>query len=635
MRLRYLRLRNKAPHTDTRVVFGREELLGLAGSLHFLVGVNGTGKSRLLQVLVETFKHLENNRVPSYAVTLAYDLPHPETKIRRTVLFHCSPTETGLYEYESAVPNTSDDAWTDLEEDGLLLPDNLGANKRLWHRQGSLRDNVLMDVSLDYLLPSAVLVYTSGAIGNWEHLFAPRQDTENLGENLLERATRAMELDFSFEKVAPNTDAGASKVVWVRGEDYRAALLVAVLETAAAEFDTVLRDGSEKFIKERQRFRLIGRAMPERFDESFRSLLDEVDFLFPITASLTFGIDTAPLELKALASSQQLYPPENTTEERLYFDLRSRQPAQEAQPPPENMARRLLRVLTGSQVGDGFTAFEGLKKILQWQHQGYLKTANISMVLKKLDVPDPIPLESLSDGERMFLGRMALLNLIGGMPNALAILDEPETHFNDFWKREMVDIVDRSLETQPTDVLMTTHSSIALTDAFSREINRLFRSKRTPDLIKADHPRDPTFGATPTEVLQEIFDGPRAVGQRAAEFLDTLLVLLLHPEEVLRSWEDNKASQVLKNAVYKELMPAEEAPWEEHEREKARNQLAKKLEQTLRVVFDYGTDKYPISERLVGVIKKNLMPKVGAGYYRFEFARRLMLLEQNAISEEK
>jgi predicted ATPase len=39
--------------------------------------------------------------------------------------------------------------------------------------------------------------------------------------------------------------------------------------------------------------------------------------------------------------------------------------------------------------------------------------------------------DELSDGEQVFLGRMALFYLMQGRDDALILLDEPESHFND------------------------------------------------------------------------------------------------------------------------------------------------------------------------------------------------------------
>ncbi len=566
MRLRYFRVRGNEPHQDTKVVFGREDLLGLEGSLHFLVGINGTGKSRLLQALVETLMCLEQSDEPSYFVTLAYDLPHPETQVPRTILFHKSASEIVLYEYNNAVLKPEsfeknikqiEQIWYSLEnENRMLEPSVLGAGKELWRKQGSGKN----PLSMNAYLPSDVLIYTSGAIGNWEQLLAPKEKIEDYDFESLKGASRLQEVPMRHSEVPKiQTDNTYPITVWVRGEDYRAALLAAVLQTASQEFEdpSELRDSTDSFVQKRRQYQKIGRSMPERYDESFRSILDEINWLYPVTASLTFTRDVASenaestikpaqdfiLEsLKSLALSTQIVGDKQI----FHFDLRARMEIAQGINVPdlvvsqtESLATRLLRVLSSSQAGETANAFGALRQLLLWQRQGYLQTKDIRLTLKKLNVQDPMTLENLSDGERMFLGRMALMQLIGETKNALVILDEPETHFNDYWKREMVDIIDRTLEDHTTDVLLTTHSSIALTDAFSKEINRLFRTRREPNLIQADHPKDPTFGATPTEVLQEIFEGPRSVGQRAAEFLDTLLVLASYPEEVLASWQNN------------------------------------------------------------------------------------------------
>jgi ABC-type Mn2+/Zn2+ transport system ATPase subunit len=639
MRLRYFRIRNKAPHQDTQIVFGKEDLLGLQGSLHFLVGINGTGKSRLLQTLVETLMCFESNKEPSYPVTLAYDLPHPETAVLRTILFHKSGTRAVLYEYDHVVryqhDQTTDEEktfWLQLENDlGMFKPEALGTGRELWSSGQNW-------VTMSIYLPSAVLVYTSGAIGSWESLFVPQRINQDDDVDLLREATLEQELT-SFLPGSQTSDAVVNAypmTVWIRGEDYRAALLAAALDTASKEFDGVLRTDTTAFIEQRRAYRQIGRAMPERYDSSFRTILDEIDWLYPISVSLTLTRDVADEDpvslilnqdenrrnirevLDSIATSSRTTP----LTETFHFDLRSRVNN-------ENTAKRLLRALSGSIQGDAFNPFEGLRQMLFWQRKGYFQTKDIRITLKKLDVPDPITLENLSDGERMFIGRMALMQLIGDTKNTLVILDEPETHFNDYWKREMVDIIDRTLEKQNTDVLLTTHSSIALTDAFSKEINRLFKSKQMMNLIQADHPKDPTFGATPTEVLQEIFEGPRAVGQRAAEFLDTLLMLFSNPEEVIASWQNgNTATEALKTAMYEDLLPEEEMGWSESDQQKARDQLDYRLGRTLVSLAKYGeTHGYPINERLLSILKNDVLRKVGAGYYRFEFSRRLRILD--------
>ncbi len=48
MRLRYLHIPDLVPLRNITITFGHEPILGRECTIHFIVGVNGTGKSRLL-----------------------------------------------------------------------------------------------------------------------------------------------------------------------------------------------------------------------------------------------------------------------------------------------------------------------------------------------------------------------------------------------------------------------------------------------------------------------------------------------------------------------------------------------------------------------------------------------------------
>ena len=129
----------------------------------------------------------------------------------------------------------------------------------------------------------------------------------------------------------------------------------------------------------------------------------------------------------------------------------------------------------------------------------------------------------LSDGEQLSLGRMALFHLMEGEDDVLALLDEPETHFNDVWKRRIVDVIDDSLGNRHNEIVITTYSSIALTDVFKKEVTRLVFGVEAKKATRVENLID-TFGASPTVIMREIFGAPESVGQRAAEFLDLIFL---------------------------------------------------------------------------------------------------------------
>src|SRR4029450_4793829 len=124
---------------------------------------------------------------------------------------------------------------------------------------------------------------------------------------------------------------------------------------------------------------------------------------------------------------------------------------------------------------------------------------------RKADADDILLFDELSDGEQAYLGRMALFHLLEGESDALLLLDEPEVHFNDNWKREIVDIIDDVLKARANDVLIATHSSIALTDVFNDEI--ILFQKRDGRSVPIDI-SSTTFGADPSEVMIRLFGVP-------------------------------------------------------------------------------------------------------------------------------
>lgn len=170
--------------------------------------------------------------------------------------------------------------------------------------------------------------------------------------------------------------------------------------------------------------------------------------------------------------------------------------------------------------------FEALKA---WRESGWLERATLTVLRTAPLLHDGesdnvvLCLEDFSDGERELLGRIALLFLLKGQTNSLLLLDEPETHFNDAWKREVVDFVDdQLLKTTPCQVLVSTHSSVAVTDLFPEEITilRQPRPDSKTQSVVAVNTTFPTFGSDPSRILRHVFDAPDSIGARSREALD-------------------------------------------------------------------------------------------------------------------
>ncbi|MBK8284744.1 MAG: hypothetical protein IPK97_07515 [Ahniella sp.] len=118
----------------------------------------------------------------------------------------------------------------------------------------------------------------------------------------------------------------------------------------------------------------------------------------------------------------------------------------------------------------------------------------------------------------MMLGRMGLLFLLRGQDGSLLLLDEPETHFNDVWKREIVDMIDMGLlNCTEANVIVATHTSIALTDAFAAEVTVLDKTKGRST---ARGVTGGLFGTDPGEVNMNLFHADSSIGSRSVEIVD-------------------------------------------------------------------------------------------------------------------
>jgi ABC-type cobalamin/Fe3+-siderophores transport system ATPase subunit len=120
----------------------------------------------------------------------------------------------------------------------------------------------------------------------------------------------------------------------------------------------------------------------------------------------------------------------------------------------------------------------------------------------------------LSDGERAYLTRMALIHLLGKR-ESLFLLDEPETHFNDDWKRNLVEQIEQTLAGSESEVILTTHASIVLTDAYPEEVILLTEDGQQSVPL--------TFAAEQNELLRSVFGADRSVGHRALNRVNEII----------------------------------------------------------------------------------------------------------------
>lgn len=121
---------------------------------------------------------------------------------------------------------------------------------------------------------------------------------------------------------------------------------------------------------------------------------------------------------------------------------------------------------------------------------------------------------SLSDGEHQLaqlLGTLCMVNY----PNALFLLDEPESHFNPRWRVEFIskilglDTCNGARNTESSirrqDCLITTHSPFVPSDMKSENV-LVFRKDEETGEINVRRPNIETYGSTFDTILEECFE---------------------------------------------------------------------------------------------------------------------------------
>lgn len=392
-------------------------------------------------------------------------------------------------------------------------------------------------------LPSTVLAYTTGAQEPWRTIWKRNsnaggidsliEDVENISE--YERPvgwSQERELK-EGQKATPlvQDDSDDSKALgWrpilITPQLLKFALLAVALPAALTK--------------------ITQKENPIETDKGLSELLARADWDYPVSVSLALEFKPKTWPKSTLrqilpwleAAGEITGEPEPGRQRFLHFDLLGRL-NDIADPDTRKklddviyQGNALLRLLNDFSEASAYERFERLYKL---HRQGVFNDLRICLRKKKTE--DLILYDELSDGEQMILGRMALFHLLKNRPDALLLLDEPETHFNDVWKREIVDIIDDALGETASEIMIATHSAIVLTDAISRDIVLLELTNQGNAVIRKIESDLQTFGATSDHPLRDVFGSPDTVGKRATIILETLLAAPDHQADVELYWQ--------------------------------------------------------------------------------------------------
>lgn len=558
MRLRYLHLKNYPPIADIRVCFASGSPLSRECAIRFVVGVNGSGKSNLLRAVAEVFLALADLRVPAFPVSLIYELGVRGSPNQRTLLLHCpgSRQHASLWLHERfAFDDQNGQEVFDACVEHLHLkgtPGVPGFSSLIAPGSWPLRDTSPPQIAL----PSAVLAYTTGNLRPWRSVWNRNQHTEGLLESgddtqsderpagwtaALEntlQASRQIEAEASSLKFSSYAEHnGFRRPVLLDATLLKCALLAVALPQAilkTTDYSMRIEAGAASARS----------SQSNKSESALQELLERGGWHHLVSVAFRSRMKVSQWDqrLCETANDWWLCASEVTAEPHpvdllrtLLFDLNESFDAQglsfasssrDELQACRSQGEALCALLGGAADASAFDLFT---RLLELNQAGLFE--DVLLRLRRSSVPADgeelsledigvLRYEELSDGEQMVLGRMALFHLLQGQQDALLLLDEPETHFNDKWKREIVDIIDDAIGHTTNDVLISTHSAIVLSDVFNNEIVMVEKTQNGSTVRSVD---EPTFATDPSALMMTVFGAEDSIGKRAQEFIEEKL----------------------------------------------------------------------------------------------------------------
>lgn len=157
----------------------------------------------------------------------------------------------------------------------------------------------------------------------------------------------------------------------------------------------------------------------------------------------------------------------------------------------------------------------------------------------------------LSDGEHQLLqviGSILLMDASG----TLFLLDEPETHFNPDWRSKFVRLVNKSInKSREQELLLTTHSPFIITDC-KRENVFVFARDQNGSIRKAKNPSINTYGTAVSIITDEIFGRGGTLSDMSLETIKRIKNMPMESLEEIQAAKE--AARVLGDSPEKVLL---------------------------------------------------------------------------------
>ncbi|MBC7849394.1 MAG: restriction system-associated AAA family ATPase [Chitinophagaceae bacterium] len=157
----------------------------------------------------------------------------------------------------------------------------------------------------------------------------------------------------------------------------------------------------------------------------------------------------------------------------------------------------------------------------------------------KEEIPEPIFYKGLSDGEHQFLQIVGMVMMMEES-GCLFLFDEPGTHYNPLWRSKLVNTLNKvasyntsnnNEKTRLQEIVITTHSPFVLSDM--RKRNVFVFNKNGYKLEYSECPIE-TYGTSAGIILDVIFGKKDAISDKAKSEIDELCQDITTMEDIRR-----------------------------------------------------------------------------------------------------
>lgn len=185
------------------------------------------------------------------------------------------------------------------------------------------------------------------------------------------------------------------------------------------------------------------------------------------------------------------------------------------------------------------------------------------LILKHVEgEPKPIELllRNFSDGEHQFLHTMGICLMLKDR-SSLLLLDEPETHFNPGWRAKFIKVLNDSIKAgggnnMMKEILLSSHSPFIISDCMPNNVI-VFEKDETTGSISAKTANElniRTFGTSIEEISDKIFKYDQSIGELSNYELEKIDFDKIKTEEDVINAK--KSIQHLGDSIEKDLILA-------------------------------------------------------------------------------